>query len=585
MKSFEKQVIVNSFLPDVFAALLVFCYGVFSTRISFDVLVETLKLLIPIIIVFQFLLAPITDHLCYHRISERISKFYKYKTTIQDRTILFEDVIQYPVYCALMTFAYFFVGTSILVLYMFFVLNVPGNIVLLFGGEGIFGTFFASLAGFNFSEKICSEVCSDIVKSGIEKEYVMRKNYFGTRLFVQVCLYIIIPLVITSVINVGILIAGYYPFDSIGNGEPAGLQVSRMFSTCFLNSMIQVISAVLFYTNIYNKNRQMTVTLSDMTLTNFSNVNPIRTDISDEFAYNHYLVNQMISMFRSIIFQTAEFGKIINHSSSNLMRISNETESTSVEQSNGIKKIVSTMENATRLSHNIENKIIEVTEIAKTTVEKVNTGSELLEKSLNSITSIADANKITIKGIKDLYEKILSIWEVANIIDTISDQTKIIAFNAELEAISSLRENRNFKNVSSEIRRLANNTIDSTREIKARLNAIQESSDSLLKTSEESTSLIKHETELAVGLEDKFTNICNSAKSNSFASNEIKYLVEQQTKAFDQIVQTLQQISLSIQGFSLSTRTLIETARNLQENVSKIENANLSNILEPAQGD
>jgi methyl-accepting chemotaxis protein len=79
-----------------------------------------------------------------------------------------------------------------------------------------------------------------------------------------------------------------------------------------------------------------------------------------------------------------------------------------------------------------------------------------------------------------------------------------------------------------------------------------------------------------VGLGDKFTNISNSTKANSSSANEIKYLIEQQTKAFDQIVNTLHQISSSIQDISVSTKTLIETSRSLQENVNQIESINVS---------
>ena len=353
------------------------------------------------------------------------------------------------------------------------------------------------------------------------------------------------------------------------------MQTNRMLNTILINSIVMFLSILFFYNDINAKNTRMTEVLSTIT-TDFSKITPIETDISDEFSFNHYLANQIISMLRGILFQTEQFGKTIAESSSDLMRIANETESTSVEQSTGIKKIVSTMENATNLSHNIENRIIEVTEIAKQTVEKVNTGSELLSKSLSSISAIADSNEVTIQGIKNLNNKINQIWEIANIIDSISDQTKIIAFNAELEATTEIGESKNFKNVANEIRRLANSTMDSTREIKAKISAVQKSSEQLIKASQESTDLIRKETELSESLENKFTNINNSARYNSTSSNEIKYLVEQQTKAFDQIVNTLHQISTSVQGFSKSTRSLIETSRNLQENVNLIESASIS---------
>jgi methyl-accepting chemotaxis protein len=440
----------------------------------------------------------------------------------------------------------------------------------------MFGVYFSFVVGFNICNSVVSSIAGDIIKAGIEKQYVMEKKIFGVKINAQILLYVVLPFLITCFINCAIVFIGIYFEGSVLSKDFRDLQIESMSYTCILNALILFISILFFYFDVNSKNDKMSAALTEMNETGFSKINQIDTDLSDEFAYNHFLANQLIAMFRGILFQTSEFAKTINKSIYDLVRISNEAESTSVEQSAGIKEIVSTMENITKLSHNIENRINEVADIARETFEKVNSGSELLDKSLDSITTIADANEVTISGIKNLNDKINSIWEIANIIDNVSDQIKIIAFNAELEAVTATGEDKNFKNVSTEIRRLANSTIDSTREIKERINSIQESSASLIKVSEENTGLIKHETELAVGLGDKFTNISNSTKANSSSANEIKYLIEQQTKAFDQIVNTLHQISSSIQDISVSTKTLIETSRSLQENVNQIESINVS---------
>lgn len=576
MKSFEYEATVKSFLPDIFGASVFFLYAIFSTRIPFDTFYSSLKFFISVVIFMQFGCAIITDHLCYHRISTRVKSFYTSKTTISERTHLFDELIQYPFYTALMTFFYFFIGSAAIAYYFYSYLELPLNITGLFVIEELFGSYFASIIGFTFCSKIVSKIGIDIINAGIEKEYVMHKKFFSLRFKTKLWIYVAIPAILTCFINCAVLISGYYFIEGTILPENGSIQTLRMLSTNILNIILLFISIIFFYNDISNKNTRMTEVLNGITSTDFSKISPIDTDLSDEFSFNHYLANQIISMFRGILFQTEQFGKTISESSSELMRIANETESTSVEQSTGIKEIVATMENATNLSHNIENRIIEVTEIAKKTVEKVNRGSELLEESLASITAIADSNEVTIQGIRNLNEKINSIWEIANIIDSISDQTKIIAFNAELEATTNTGESKSFKNVANEIRRLANSTMDSTREIKSKIGAVQKSSDQLIKASQKSTELIKKESSLSIKLEDKFTNINNSARYNSTSSNEIKYLVEQQTKAFDQIVNTLQQISTSIQGFSKSTRSLIETSRNLQENVNLIESAKVS---------
>ena len=580
MRNFEREAIIQSFIPDCLAAVLIFIYLFISARVDFGYVRSIAKVFFPILFVLQFIFAVFTDHLCYKRISAQLKTFYSSKTSSYERTRLFEDLMQYPMYTALMTFVYFLIGIVLLSVYIKVTGQPYPNFVVLFFAEGCFGVYVASLIGYNVCKKIVSSISFDIIREGIDRDYVMGKKFFGMKIRSKLLFYVVLPVLFMCVINSVIVFAGCFLDGGTASEIEKQLQLERMAFTCTLNTVVLLFTILIFLSDLNSKSKKMYTALMEMTETDFTKIHPIDTDISDEFSYSHYLVNQLVSMFRGILFQTAEYSKTISRSASNLMRIFNETESTSSEQSNGIKEIVSMMGNITNLSHNIENRIAEVTEIARKTSEKVNSGYELLDRSLASITTISGANEITLGGIKNLNEKVTSIWKIANIIDGISDQTKMIAFNAELEAVSNGNENKGFANVSTEIRRLANNTMDSTKEIKERINSIQEASLALIKTSEESAELVKRETELAVALEDKFVNIANSAKSNSVSANEIKYLIEQQTKSFDQIANTLQQISGSTQNISLSTRTLIETSQNLQENVGLIEAANISSVQE-----
>ena len=94
MKSFEYEATVKSFLPDIFGASVFFLYAIFSTRIPFDTFYSSLKFFISVVIFMQFGCAIITDHLCYHKISTRVKSFYTSKTTISERTHLFDELIQ-----------------------------------------------------------------------------------------------------------------------------------------------------------------------------------------------------------------------------------------------------------------------------------------------------------------------------------------------------------------------------------------------------------------------------------------------------------------------------------------------------------
>ena len=80
--------------------------------------------------------------------------------------------------------------------------------------------------------------------------------------------------------------------------------------------------------------------------------------------------------------------------------------------------------------------------------------------------------------------------------------------------------------------------------------------------------------ELARTLEDSLSNINKSSEENADSASEIRQLVTQETAAFDQIVETLHQINISIENFSTSTRTIIDTANLLQETSVELSNIN-----------
>jgi hypothetical protein len=113
------------------------------------------------------------------------------------------------------------------------------------------------------------------------------------------------------------------------------------------------------------------------------------------------------------------------------------------------------MEDSDSLSKKVAERINEVARIANQTREFVERGYAIIKSNLEKMDEIQATNSDTIAGIRSLGTQIESIWEVVNIINGIADQTKIIAFNAELEASAAGEAGRNFQIVATEVRRLA----------------------------------------------------------------------------------------------------------------------------------
>jgi len=275
-------------------------------------------------------------------------------------------------------------------------------------------------------------------------------------------------------------------------------------------------------------------------------------------------VNTMTENLRVILQRMKNDVTIINTSIQELSSSSSEISTTSNEQATAIQEIVSTMEDSDSLSKSVEKKITEVAQISDHLRSTVNSGVNHVEENLVKMEEIRVSNHDTINGIRSLSEKIEAIWEIVTIINSIADQTKIIAFNAELEASAAGEAGKNFQIVASEIRRLANSTVSSTSEIKNKINEIQHSSDRLITASEDGTNKIEEGGKLTETLHETFEEIIESAEISADSAKDISTSMKQQVLGFEQILLTLKQISEGINNFVVSTKSTSEITQTLK---------------------
>ena len=298
--------------------------------------------------------------------------------------------------------------------------------------------------------------------------------------------------------------------------------------------------------------------------------------------FNVILIVTVILIFGCLLF----FAFIINRTNAkekdisdkliaetqNLAVSSKETAATAQDQSAAVKEIVTTMEDNTALSEDISQKIKDVSGVAAKTNGDVAEGVSYIEENVKQLQLIADTNLNTINGIKALGDKIENIWDIVTLINSVADQAKIIAFNAELEASSAGEAGKNFHIVATEIRRLADGIIDGTKEIKEKINEIQQSSDALILASENGTEKITQGVESAKNLESRFSSIKNASEITAESAEKITTIIQQQAIASEQILVTLKQIASGVENFTAATEHISKTSQNLKTIATELGN-------------
>ncbi|MDC7219007.1 MAG: methyl-accepting chemotaxis protein [Spirochaetales bacterium] len=299
-----------------------------------------------------------------------------------------------------------------------------------------------------------------------------------------------------------------------------------------------------------------------------------RIDItsSDEIGECSNGFNDLLKKFSDLMTKLQSMTSVLTESVQNLNVTSQEVFATSNDQAAAVKEIVTTMEDSDSLSKSIATSISDISQLATGTTEAVRNGFEIIKTTLDKMNEIKESNGETIAGIKFLSEKIESIWEIVNLINGIADQTKIIAFNAELEASSAGEAGKSFQLVATEIRRLADGTVSSTSEIKNRINEIQHSSDTLIVSSEEGTKKISEGNELTGQMNRVFEGILSSTEKTAQSTDQISVSINQQVSSFEQILITLKQISEGIDNFVVATKASATSAETLKDMAEDLDN-------------
>ena len=289
----------------------------------------------------------------------------------------------------------------------------------------------------------------------------------------------------------------------------------------------------------------------------------LKVNSMDEFGELTLAFNGFLNILRSTFGSFKQSSQLVADSVFDISSSSKEITTTANEQSASVSEIVSTMESSKNLSEQIALKTTEVANLAIETQDLSSKGAELREANQVMMEDIRKQNQKIISEIRNLSDMIIRISEAIRIIDSIADQTKLIAFNASLEASSSGEAGARFSVVASEIRRFADNVVDSTKEIKQKIEEVQRASQILIAEANSGSRQIEIGYERMSEQKIVFENIVDNSQNVATRSQQISNLSKQQELASSQIFSALKEISAGVKQFVIATSSTSKIADSL----------------------
>jgi methyl-accepting chemotaxis protein len=265
----------------------------------------------------------------------------------------------------------------------------------------------------------------------------------------------------------------------------------------------------------------------------------------------------------------------VDRAAGDIARAVDSQAATSSQMSASVAEITSTMEEFASSSTQIAESSTAVVEVARNTLDQSREGAQAMQRLQAQMQAIRADDELALKEIMELGGKSKEITRIREIIDTVADQTKLIAFNAALEASSAGEAGQRFGVVAAEIRRLADSVTESTAEIEKRTGEIQASISRLVMTSEKGSAGIQQGMEACSRTADLLNGLVQGADETTGAAQQISLSSQQQKTASEQVVVALREIVTASSDTAESVRRIADISRqmtglsaNLTERVS-----------------
>ncbi len=274
------------------------------------------------------------------------------------------------------------------------------------------------------------------------------------------------------------------------------------------------------------------------------------------------------SMLESMKTQTGrlyEGIKILSGSATEISTAITQMVTSTAETATSVNQTTATLEEVKQAAMVANDNAMNVARISQQAVAISTEGKKATEATIQGISLIRDQMESVGETVVRLSEHSVAIEQIIASVQDLADQSNLLAVNASIEAARAGEQGRGFAVVAQEIKGLADQSRESTLEVRSILEDVRRSVSAVVMATEQGNKAVDAGVRQSTKAEEAITSLSKVVETSSQAASIIEVSAEQQTAGIDQVALAMSTINKAMQDTLASTQQMEENAKKLEE--------------------
>lgn len=338
--------------------------------------------------------------------------------------------------------------------------------------------------------------------------------------------------------------------------------------TLIIISVGIVVIAIIYRTLLYILNTQLTRLTQNLSkiAENGDLTVDVEMPMQNELGRVSVAINTTILALKDVI-------KGLEQSIEASSRLSSELEASCTEMVHDAGK---TQQRSLNIASALEEISVTSTDIAKSAFDTLAASKSLDELAIEAF-DINESIRMAMKLLEDdmthvevnaaaMEKQVTDISSILETINTLSDQTNLLALNAAIEAARAGEHGRGFAVVADEVRKLAQNSRDASAQIATLLASLQQASLVVVQDVNKSASAVKKSVEITGRGRETAEKVKDAASNVELMANNMSAAAEQQSVTTQEVAKDIVDVEAAAKHEVELSQALSKLSSSMKEN-------------------